>query len=559
MRALYSHDYADREATLELAVPGEPVQPVVTVASYLPFGPLEEITLGNGLTETHTFDERYYPARITVAGGAPLLDWQYTVDDVGNPTAIADLLDPLQNRSYGYQDYQYYLTSGVGPWGNLSWLYDKIGNRLRETRGGVADVYSYVANAASGNTAKLAQIQLGAGGSRVYGFDAGGFQQQVTTGGDPVSFNHDAAGQLGAIERPSAGVQAAMSYDGRGFLRSANELHPGLIFGDDFETGDFACWSAVVGGAGGGSCPLAPSVEPVYSSEGVLHYQLKEGGLERYVLYFAGRPVLLVALPAEGPVEVTWLAADHLGTPILASSSAGAASWAGGFEPFGADFAGAQAAGVYLRLAGQWQSEAWVTAGIPSNLDYNVYRWHQPSVGRYDRPGPIGLNDILNLYGFAANNPVVATDPLGLLVQLYCHLVGQGGGISPHDAAGAAGFKHCFVRVRCECSPEPYDLRLEVTGRNWGTGMADIPPVPPTYGDNHGADRVAFRPGDNDSRDCAKEECIRQEYFRRREAGQPYGGYLSGPNSNTFAADLLTRCGTAQIFWPTGVPPFTPR
>ncbi|NJL27368.1 MAG: hypothetical protein HC897_05475 [Thermoanaerobaculia bacterium] len=120
VRAIYSHDYADREATLELAVPGEPVQPVVESASYLPFGPLAEITLGNGLTETHTFDERYYPQRITVAGGAPLLDWQYTVDDVGNPTAIADLAQPEPKPQLRYQDYQYYLTSGVGPWGYLS-------------------------------------------------------------------------------------------------------------------------------------------------------------------------------------------------------------------------------------------------------------------------------------------------------------------------------------------------------------------------------------------------------------------------------------------------------
>ncbi|NJL27100.1 MAG: RHS repeat-associated core domain-containing protein [Thermoanaerobaculia bacterium] len=415
VRAIYSHDYADREATLELAVPGEPVQPVVESASYLPFGPLETLELGNGLTETHTFDERYYPERITVAGGSTLLDWQYTTDDVGNPTAIADQLDPLQNRSYGYQDYQYYLSSGVGPWGNLAWLYDKIGNRLSETRGGVADVYSYVANAASGNTAKLAQIQLGAGGSRVYGFDAGGYQQQVTTSGDVVSYHHDAAGQLGAIDRPAAGVQAAMSYDGRGFLRSANELHPGLIFGDDFETGDLACWSAVVGGAGGGSCPLAPSVEPVYSSEGVLQYQLKEGGLERYVLYFAGRPVLLVALPAVGLAEVTWLAADHLGTPILASNSAGVPSWAGGFEPFGADFSGAQAAGVYLRFPGQWGDESWEESASASAADYSVFRWYERGVARYSRPDPLGLQGGVNRYAYAAGNPVNLIDPLGLM------------------------------------------------------------------------------------------------------------------------------------------------
>ncbi|NJL28926.1 MAG: hypothetical protein HC897_14075 [Thermoanaerobaculia bacterium] len=115
--ARYEHDYADREATLEVEVPGEPVQAVVSAASYLPAGPLEQLSLGNGLIETHLYDARYYPDRITVAAGPTLLNWDYTVDPVGNPTAITDVLAPGQSRAYGYQDFQYYLTARQRPMG----------------------------------------------------------------------------------------------------------------------------------------------------------------------------------------------------------------------------------------------------------------------------------------------------------------------------------------------------------------------------------------------------------------------------------------------------------
>ncbi|NJL29727.1 MAG: RHS repeat protein, partial [Thermoanaerobaculia bacterium] len=329
--ARYQHDYADREAALEVEVPGEPVQTVVSTASYLPAGPLEQLTLGNGLMETRLYDSRYFQDRITVAGSSTLLDWDYTVDPVGNPTAIADLLSPSQGRTYGYQDYQYYLRLGNGPWGNLSWTYDRIGNRLTETRGGVTDVYSYVPNLAGGRTAKLAQIQLGAGGTRVYGFDAAGNQSQVTQGAAVVTMTHDDANLLAALDRAAAGVGSDFLYDGRGFLRQAAEVEPDLLLRDGFETGDYACWSAVVGGTAGGVCPGPPQVGPVYSSEGQLHYQLKEGGIERIPLYFAGRPVATLTIPESGAVQWQFLAVDHLGTPTLATTTAGAISWVGGF------------------------------------------------------------------------------------------------------------------------------------------------------------------------------------------------------------------------------------
>jgi hypothetical protein len=125
------------------------------------------------VTDT-TFDQRYAPADIRVDGTSPLLDWSYATDFVGNITSISDLLNSANNRTYGYQDIHYFLTQGNGPWGPRSWTYDKIGNRLTETRGAITDTYTYLANATGGRNPKLQSVAPPTGESRKYGYDAAG-------------------------------------------------------------------------------------------------------------------------------------------------------------------------------------------------------------------------------------------------------------------------------------------------------------------------------------------------------------------------------------------------
>jgi YD repeat-containing protein len=158
-------------------------------------------------------------------------------DDPGPQPARLDLLDrrrgqrPLhhrcldatQNRAYAYQDVHYFLTQGNGPWGTRGWSYDKIGNRLTETRDGITDTYSYAPNAASGNTALLTQISLGAGGTKTYTHGPAGHLTEVNAAGNQVRFESDAEGRLSALERPLAGARTEMVYDGRSFLAEAVE------------------------------------------------------------------------------------------------------------------------------------------------------------------------------------------------------------------------------------------------------------------------------------------------------------------------------------------------
>jgi YD repeat-containing protein len=453
VRAITTYDYADRPSTLDVeGLGGTLMQSIVTSASYLPSGPLDSLELGNGLTETRAFDARYHPDRITVAGGSTLLDWDYLTDDVANVQAIADVLDAANDRTYDYQDYQYFLIQGDGPWGDLGWTYDTIGNRLAEVRDGQpADVYEYLENGAGGNLPQLDTIQLGGGGTRAYLYDEVGNQTQVASGANVVDFSYDDASRLAGIERTSASASTSLLYDGRSYLRNSAGSQPdttgGGVFCDGFETGDTSAWPS-----GQGGCAEVGVTGPIYSSEGMLHsldrtVNVGAGLADRYVFYFGSQPVASMELVG-GSATFQYLSVDHLGTPILATESSGGSVWMGGFEPFGLDWragtpGGAQENSVFLRLPGQWFDETWLDSSSGATVYYNLYRWLETGTGRYTRPDPVNLGmlasawrdenltiDPLQAYylailragnpklehpfSYVAANPLLLGDPLGL-------------------------------------------------------------------------------------------------------------------------------------------------
>jgi len=315
------------------------------------------------------------------------------------PSAV---VDPPELRLFDYQDGPYFLTLGDGPWGERDWTYDRIGNRLTETRGRSAtpetDTYTYTPNAScnpaidSCNTPLLHEIVLAPSGSADYEWDDAGHLDTLTRGANLLDVTFDDASRMSAIDRASN--SALFLYDGRSFLRSAAEPAPG------------------------------PSVEPLYDSAGLLHALLEKDtptGPERRhtFVYLAGRPV--AQLTQDASTE-TWhyLTTDHLGTPLLVSDENGDIVWSGGFEPFGHDFAEASSGSalandLFLRFPGQWETELWADASLGTGgLYYNVHRWYQPGVGRYTRPDPTPVPLYVNRYAYVESDPINWTDSLGL-------------------------------------------------------------------------------------------------------------------------------------------------
>ncbi len=409
--ATYGYDRMNRPTYLQLKEGALAAFYVVRnspLATYKPYGPLTSLRfdLTADRDETRTYDQRYAPTAITVSGS--LFNWGYTTDAVGNVTAISQTLPASVSRTYGYQDWQYYLNCAGGPWNTaaascnpstnnpIEWTYDGVGNRLSESRDGVSDGYAYETNAAtSGNTALLDLVTLGIGGTRDSDHDAGGYLDLVDLGANDVDFTFDDAGSLAAIARPVASESLTLLYDGRGFLREAAD--------------------AITGGW----------VKPVYSSEGRLmsleRLPIAAGTSERiHVLYFAGRPVAI--WKKVGAAAATWnpIVTDHLGTPVYALTTAGAQHWLGGLEPFGRDHqqGGAQdslAKGIFLRLPGQWDDPLFNGATLGDDVYYNVHRWYETSTGRYAKGDPLGIKVDNNLFGYVRGNPVRFLDRLGLV------------------------------------------------------------------------------------------------------------------------------------------------
>jgi YD repeat-containing protein len=120
---------------------------------------------GSGMHVANAFDESYRPTGITAGTN---LDLSYTLDPIGNVTAITDALDASLSQSFGYDDL-YRLTSASGVFGSVGYTYDKVGNRLTRTADGQTDTYQYLAG-----TSRLQEI----------------------TGANPKSFTFDAAGNM---------------------------------------------------------------------------------------------------------------------------------------------------------------------------------------------------------------------------------------------------------------------------------------------------------------------------------------------------------------------------
>jgi RHS repeat-associated protein len=411
--ASYVFDFSDREERLVLTEPGQTAKTLAANAGYLANGPLTSLLLGNGLVESRTFDGRYFPSSIRVPGK---LDWEYETDRVGNILSIQDALNPSQPRNYAYQNYSYFLTQGDGPWGNLAWTYDKIGNRLTQTDDGVTEIYSYLRNAAGGNNPKLVRVAPPLPAEPTsYFYDRMGNQTHRSMGEGKLRLTYNAEGQLSQMAADIAGQSPAITqirYDGRSFL-------------------DLSIFSSQA------SAESQAQTHATYSSEGLLLHKVtmhrsaaaapRDQPIEErdsYIFYFAGRPVALfeksAVIPRTDTRVETWrllfLTADQPGTPVLLTDESGNVRWAGGFNPFGKDLTGESEAGIFLRFPGQWEDSIWsATTGV--RLFHNVHRWYDPGTGRYTQADPMGVGVGLstNLYSYVDGRPTFAVDRLGLV------------------------------------------------------------------------------------------------------------------------------------------------
>jgi RHS repeat-associated protein len=175
----------------------------------------------------------------------------------------------------------------------------------------------------------------------------------------------------------------------------------------------------------------------VYDEDGTLIADTLTGGATTTW----GQSARYIYLPtASGPMPVAAIygtkhyaiQSDHLNTPRRLVQSDGQVAWQWAYSAFGDEkptiaktrFANTSlnqsfgsttvpAVTFNLRYPGQYFDQE-------SNLHYNYHRSYSATTGRYTQSDPIGLDGGWNRFGYAEQNPMSYSDPLGLTSIAAC-------------------------------------------------------------------------------------------------------------------------------------------
>ncbi len=133
-------------------------------------------------------------------------------------------------------------------------------------------------------------------------------------------------------------------------------------------------------------------------------------------IWFDGRPLAQV----DGAGTVSWTFTDHLGTPLLQTSSLQGIVWRAEHEPYGSVYAlRSYDRHQPLRFPGQEAEQLGTGANGVTERSYNVHRWYRAGWGRYTQADPIGIEGDLNLLSYASGDPLAIVDPFGLLPVVF--------------------------------------------------------------------------------------------------------------------------------------------
>ncbi len=318
-----------------------------------PFGPVTDLTHGNGLWEERQYDMNYQLESVQVAG-AMHRSYLYTANS--NVDSITDLMDSSYSQTFNY-DKLSRLIEATGGYGTREYTYNYNGNRTAIYRDGVKDSYSIVFN-----SNRLTKTSIG---SITYSYDANG----NTIGRGTDVFVYDAFNRL--TEATVNGETSTYHY---------NSAH-----------------QRVRKSAGG------VDVLYVYGLDGELLAEVDAGTgqtLREYV-WLDGQ---LVAYLVDGIVY--HVHNDHLGTPQALTDETGATVWKASYSPFGKATVTTEQIKFNLRFPGQYYD-------AETGLHYNWHRYYDPALGRYLQSDRLGLFDGVDTYGYVHGNPLIRIDPTG--------------------------------------------------------------------------------------------------------------------------------------------------
>jgi len=423
-------------------------QILISNAGYLPFGPLSQITFGNGRTLSKSYDQDYAIDKV-VSSDANGLIVDATVDGLGNLTSASNTVGAASpTQSYQY-DSLYRLTNIASPTTTIeSFTYNKTGDRTDDTTSAGTTAYTY--------PSPLTTHRLQSVGTNARSYDANGNTQTLPAG----TLTYDARNRLVGLNTAATTngtPQATYDYNGKGERVTKS-----------------------VGTVGG----TFTATMFVYGEGGQLLGEYANAGTKEYI-YLDGIPVSIATTAA----QLYYVEADQLGTPreviqpgMTTATDTIVWKWDYFGSAFGTHAPNPQALTVNLRFPGQYFD-------AETSFNYNYFRDYEPATGRYIESDPIGLEGGLGTYVYVYNEPLNFIDPSGLL----CTYSQTTGNMSCTDSNGrvyvtctgyagrGAGLNNPNAQNQQNTGPLPqgtYTVGAPVNGTHLGPGARALTPSP---------------------------------------------------------------------------------
>ncbi|MEM9194444.1 MAG: RHS repeat-associated core domain-containing protein, partial [Myxococcota bacterium] len=388
----YAYDDAGRLDEITASSLGHGVT-IVRDVIYEPFGAPATISLGNGATIERTYDSRLRPLTLSARSPAGVVqDLTLELDGVGNVTSVVDGLG-VRSASYTYDDL-YRLTEATGlRYGGetATYRYDRLGN-MTEKR--FSDSASGLDVGVLRYDDPLRVHAVTDAGGETFTYDAAGnlaSDAQYRYGWTPFSM-------LGSVEDALSGVAVVeYTYDHRQRRAVARQL------------------------ASGDEIYFLNDVGAEYRVEGA------STGLHKHITV-AGIPVGRIEDTFDATTvddRLTFIAVDHLSSPMIVLDTAGAVVERWDSHPYGEENRlGLDDAGLGADYRAPADTSSAITRRFQGReidrttgaYDFGA-RVYRADLGRFMSPDSVvpGVfsSQAWNRYAFVRNNPLRFVDPTG--------------------------------------------------------------------------------------------------------------------------------------------------
>lgn len=349
----YSYDIAGNIQALDLTQ-NEITQSIISDATYTFSGLLTSLNFSNGLSLNNSYD---LAGRLASTVNGPL-DLQHSFDGAAN------LLSQSANH-YEYDALNRLKTASINL-GEQAYNYDKNSNRLTFTENSIQTQYGIVIGSNLLSNINALLINNDANGNRL--------------NHNGQSLQYSPYNQLSQVTSV-----ANYSYNGLG-----QRVQKTLL-------------------------ASSSTTSFVYDLRGQLLVEVDDtGNVTDEHIYLGTMPAAVLKHQANNS-ELYYVHTDHLNTPRAITNSDKAEVWQWQSDPFGNGMENedVDSNGISFeynkRFTGQYYDSE-------TGLHYNYYRDYDPKTGRYLQSDPIGLNGGTNTFGYVGGNPMMYTDPLGLIV-----------------------------------------------------------------------------------------------------------------------------------------------